>query len=245
MLAEAGFKDVTAHRRVLQRFISLPHFGRYIGRIPAPEGPSVLPTARQMHPRAEDVMDRLSRGAALVIIGGLLASCGGDSQPVAPSDTQSSVSSKVAATSAPLLAHMQFGIDEHGSPFPPPDQHDGSGHARDHVYPREVIIARGGQVAFHIDLVHQVAVYEPGVDPEDIVVGPSTLEDVDLGPFILPNFRINDPTNRIVLGPPQQLFDQDWTTPAGTFDQPGRYLVICTSVPHFVASNMWGWVMVK
>jgi len=190
-------------------------------------------------------MHRLARGMAPVLIGALLGSCSGDSQPAAPSDVQATASSKVGLASAPLLAHMQFGIEEHSSPFPPPDEHDGSGHARDHVYPREVIIAAGGQVSFHIDPLHQVAAYQPGTQPEDIVVGPSTLEDVDVGPFILPNFRINDPTNRIVLGPPQQLFDQDWTTPSGTFDQPGRYLIICTTVPHFVASKMYGWVTVK
>jgi plastocyanin len=180
-----------------------------------------------------------------LVIGALVASCDSGQQPTSPSDHYGSIAAKVDQASAPLLAHMQFGIDEHSSPFPPPDEHDGSGHARDHVYPREVVIARGGQVAFHIDPVHQVAVYEPGTEPGDIRVDPTTLEDVDLGPFVLPNFRINDPTNRIVLGPPQQLFDQDWTTPSGTFDQPGRYLVICTTTPHFLASKMYGWVTVK
>jgi hypothetical protein len=36
-----------------------------------------------------------------------------------------------------------------------------------------------------------------------------------------------------------------WTSPAGTFDQPGTYLVICAIVPHFVEAKMYAWVVVK
>jgi plastocyanin len=197
-------------------------------------------------------MKRLTKlyAAGAIVVTATLVSCeNGQLSPTEqlPANAWNGSLSNAASAQAsfPALAHMDFGIDEHGSPFPPPDQHDGSGHARDHVYPREVVIRVGGQVNFEIDLVHQVAIYEPGTLPGDIEVSPATLEDVDLGPFAIPNFRINDPNNRIVLGPPQQLFEQNWTTPAGTFDQPGRYLVICTTVPHFVASKMWGWVTVK
>jgi hypothetical protein len=180
----------------------------------------------------------------VVVAVATLTSCDRAEAPVSPLHPGSATHAASAPNGLPLLAHVQFGIDEHGSPFPPPDEHDASGHARDHIYPREVVIARGGSVAFHIDQVHQVAVYRPGTEPSDIRVDASTLEDVDLGPFTIPDFRINDPVNRIVLGPPQKLFDQDWTTPAGTFAQAGRYLVICTTVPHFVASKMWAWVRV-
>ena len=160
-------------------------------------------------------------GVALILVG---ASCDGGQRIVTPSASRSAPSAPSAQSAAafPLTAEMQFGIDEHGSPFPPPDEHDGSGHARDHLYPREVVIGRGGRVTFHIDAVHQGAVYQPGTEPTDIHVNPSTLEDVNLGPFTIPNFRINDPANRIVLGPPQRLFAQEWTTPAGVFAAPSR-----------------------
>jgi len=175
----------------------------------------------------------------------IAASCD-SSRPAAPSQrTIGPASADKAPAGISSTADVSFGIDEHGSPFPPPDEHDGSGHARDHVYPRETVLARNGSVTFHIDAVHQVAVYRPGTQPEDIRVDQTTLEDINLGPFTLPKFRINDPTNRIVLGPPQRLFEQTWTTPPGTFSQPGRYLVICTTLPHFVGSNMWAWVTVK
>jgi plastocyanin len=34
-------------------------------------------------------------------------------------------------------------------------------------------------------------------------------------------------------------------TSEGTFDKPGRYLVICTTDLHFIFAEMYGWVTVK
>ena len=31
----------------------------------------------------------------------------------------------------------------------------------------------------------------------------------------------------------------------GTFSVPGRYLVICNFLPHFVDNDMYGWVIVQ
>jgi hypothetical protein len=36
-----------------------------------------------------------------------------------------------------------------------------------------------------------------------------------------------------------------WTTPAGTFDTPGRHLLLCNFAPHFAEFGMYGWVEVK
>ena len=33
--------------------------------------------------------------------------------------------------------------------------------------------------------------------------------------------------------------------PAATFSAPGKYLVICTFLPHFVEFEMYGWVVVR
>ncbi len=173
-----------------------------------------------------------------------LTSCGRTEAPVSPLHPDGSAHA-AAAPGIPTEARVQFGIDAHGSPFDPADEHDGSGHARDHIYPREVVIARGGRVVFDVDEFHQVAVYARGTEPSDIRVDDTTLEDVNFGPFTIPDFRINDPTNRIARGPSQGLVPHVWTTPAGTFAEPGRYLVICTTTPHFVFANMWAWVTVK
>jgi hypothetical protein len=36
-----------------------------------------------------------------------------------------------------------------------------------------------------------------------------------------------------------------WTSPAGTFDEPGKYLIVCTVVPHFTLAKMYAWVVVR
>jgi|SRR5215213_6614877 len=154
-------------------------------------------------------------------------------------------SAALNTTALPLTATISFGLNDHSSPFPPQQGHDHSTNAADNLVPRTVVIGQGGSVTFEIDPVHQAAVYQPGILPGDIQVNASTLEDVDLGFIILPNFRINDPNGRLALAPAQALTDQSWTTPAGTFDQPGTYLVICTTLPHFAVNKMYGWVIVQ
>ena len=146
----------------------------------------------------------------------------------------------------PATAKIHFGQDV-GSPFPPQDGHDGSFHAADKMVPRTVTIAQGGSVIFDISAFHQVAIYAAGTQPGDITVDPSTLEDwnVPCPPFTIPDFRINDPSNRVALGPSAICDDAEWTTPGGTFDQPGRYLITCTTAPHFVEADMFGWVIVR
>lgn len=147
----------------------------------------------------------------------------------------------------PQSATVRFGLNEVGSPFPPPAGHDHSTHAKDHIVPRTVVIAQGGSVTFEIDEFHQPALYRPGTAPEDITVSDATLQDLSLPCVpggVLPKFVINDPNGRILLGPPHSCAEQTWTTPPGTFDHPGRYLVICTTLPHF-RNGMYGWVIVQ
>lgn len=153
----------------------------------------------------------------------------------------------VALGAPDATATVRFGLENVGSPFPPPAEHDRSTNAQDNLVPRTVVISQGGSVTFEIAPFHQVAIYEPGTTPNDIEISPATLEDlpVPFPPFVLPDFIINDPDSRVVLGPPLAFSHQTWTTPASTFDQPGRYLVICTVLPHFEDNNMYGWVIVK
>lgn len=168
--------------------------------------------------------------------------------PTEESQLDRSASLASAAQAAtPSTATIVFGANSHGSPFGPAEGHDASYNAKDNLIPRTVVIARGGSVTFEVGAMHQVAVYEPGTEPDDITVSPATLEDVVPAPgVVFPDFRINDPDSRIVLGPPQSFAPvQPWTTPAGTFDEPGRYLVICTTTPHFVSAKMYGWVIVR
>jgi hypothetical protein len=131
-------------------------------------------------------------------------------------------------------ATVQFGNPSVGSPFPPPEfEHDSSSNARDNLIPRTSVISAGGSVTFNVAGFHQPAVYEAGTTPDDI----------DVPPFPVPfNLFINDANNRLALGAP---VPGPWTPPAGTFDEPGRYLILCNITPHFAFFNMYGWVTVK
>jgi len=115
--------------------------------------------------------------------------------------------------------------------------HDQSGNGKFNLIPRTVTIAEGETVTYDIFVrfgIHQPAVYEAGTTPDDI--------DIE-GPFPF----VNDPEARLAIGPAVSAATgtATWTTPGGTFDQPGRYLVLCNFAPHFAGFNMYGWVEVK
>lgn len=152
--------------------------------------------------------------------------------------SESSELDALSKNSPPSSATVQFGRNDIGSPFPPPEMHDASTHAKDALQPRTVVISAGGEVTFQVAAFHKIAIYDDGTQPKDIDV---TL----LEPSGLPEFPpiINDPTNRIVRGdlsPPGPDVPFSWT-----FNEPGRYLVICEVLPHFSENDMYGWVIVK
>jgi hypothetical protein len=134
-------------------------------------------------------------------------------------------------------ATVRFGNDDVGSSFPPITGHDASGNGKFNLIPRTATIAEGGSVTYDILIrfgIHQPAVYEVGTTPDDIEIQ---------GPFPF----VNDPDGRLALGPAvtPATGTATWTTPAGTFDEPGRYLVLCNFTPHFAEFDMYGWVEVK
>jgi plastocyanin len=125
-----------------------------------------------------------------------------------------------------------------GSPFPPAE-HDRSFKAVDKIRPRTTVIAEGGTVTFNVGPVHQIAIYEAGTEPEDISLAPANLDPNPLfpGPPV-----INDPDGRLALGDPLSFpgYQLDYT-----FTEPGRYLVICTFLPHFTEAKMYAYIEVK
>lgn len=140
-----------------------------------------------------------------------------------------------------MEAVMDVGAKAVGNPNKPPTHP--SAHAKDRMRPGTVVISRGGTVTFRVGAVHQVAVYDEGVVPADVEVSPATLEDWPGPPFPIPDFVIDDGQDRIFLGPSLSFFGGHTTS--FTFEEPGRYLVICTVTPHFVENDMYGWVIVK
>ena len=168
----------------------------------------------------------------------VVLACG--DEPLEPTLDRIDPSANVhAGGGPPSHAVVQFGREKQGTDFFPPGSHDASFNAKDAIRPRTVVISAGGTVDFVITAAHFLALYEPGVAPADIDV--SLLEPPGT-PFPFPPL-INDPDRRIVRGPPLHFGPP--TTWSWTFDQPGKYLVICQVLPHFVDANMYAWVDVK
>jgi plastocyanin len=143
---------------------------------------------------------------------------------------------------------MQFGQVHAGSPFPPDSGHDRSGNAHDNLVPRTVVIGTGGTVTFMVPAnVHQIAIYEPGTEPEDIDTSDLTTLNAYAGcvgpPFVNAPLVIDvtDDAN-LEAHYPVPCFTEAQI--AHTFDAPGRYLVLCSFLPHFELS-MYGWVIVR
>ena len=81
----------------------------------------------------------------------------------------------VATASSGKTATVQFGQPNVGSDYPPAPPHDQSAHAKDNLVPRTVVIDKGGKVTFNTFGVHQIGIYAPGTEPEDIdTIGPGT-----------------------------------------------------------------------
>jgi plastocyanin len=183
-------------------------------------------------------MRTLIAAAALsLIVISLACSQGGSSSsnPTAPA------AGAASSASSALTATIEFGRDQLGSPFPPPSGHDASGHSRDSLFPAEVVIDKGGTVTFKMGIsgVHEVAIYKPGTQPGDInthLLDPAS-------PTCPPVPTINDPNNRVAIVS-DQLCEGGSPAPTWTFTTPGRYLVICTFLPHFEV-GMYGWVTVR
>ena len=160
------------------------------------------------------------------------------SAPASPAVPSAGLSAQSDGSNA---ATIEFGRDTLGSPFPPPSGHDQSGHSRDSLFPREVVIDKGGVVTFVMGVsgVHEVAIYKPGTTPDDINTQALSLP----APGCPPVPTINDSNNRIAIVS-DQVCEGGSAKPTWKFDQPGKYLVICTFLPHFQV-GMYGWVTVR
>jgi plastocyanin len=160
-----------------------------------------------------------------------------------PASTAPSAVLDLQPSALSLSASVDFGRDDLGSPFPPPSGHDQSGHSRDSLFPQEVVIDKGGTVTFVMGAsgVHEAAIYKPGTSPSDIRTVPPFLDPA--APGCPPVPTINDPNNRVTIVS-DQVCEGGAAAPSWTFDTPGKYLVICTFLPHFQA-RMYGWVTVR
>jgi hypothetical protein len=119
------------------------------------------------------------------------------------------------------------------------------------LLPHEVDIDEGGSVSFVISGAHLVLIYDDGHEPGDIN---TTLLIPGIPSFPPP--LIDDPNRRIYRGldprPIAYVAPEGTTTPVRVQDRvesvqfpvPGRYLVVCGVLPHFL-DEMIGYVNVK
>ncbi len=118
-------------------------------------------------------VDMRAQGVSLLLLLGLVvASCSqyasNSPTPLASGGSLTAVSGQGGGKS-PLAAVMQFGQANVGSDFPPTSGHDHSGNAVDNIVPRTVVIAVNGTVTFNVPPgVHQINIYKPGTQPEDV-----------------------------------------------------------------------------
>jgi plastocyanin len=147
---------------------------------------------------------------------------------------------------------MQFGQANVGTDFPPTSGHDHSANAVDNIVPRTVVIAVNGTVTFNVPPgVHQINIYKPATQPEDVdtsINNRTTLAAHAGCGAPLPPAVTGAP---IVIGSGGTNFEAAIAVPCltptqatYTFTQPGRYLVICAFLPHF-EGGMYAWVDVK
>ena len=183
------------------------------------------------------------RASALILFLLLAISCAQpSSSPTSPASTGGSAT---ANQSSPLSATIRFGNDTVGSNFSTPSGHDQSGHARDNLIPRTVVIDAGGTVTFEMGgPVHQVGIFADGTQVADIIRTGMTAKPGCPGPNYISG-AANPTTFIAVTGAPLcDTSTADVPSQSYTFQTPGKYLVICMFNPH-LNLGMYGWVVVR
>ena len=107
----------------------------------------------------------------------------------------------------------------------PPDRAVGqSAEATDALIPRTVAIKAGGAITYdNSGAPHRVGICEEGLTPDEIALPASGNVITD--------------TRCVVAGPGVDV--------TKTFTEPGKYLIICGFVPHFVEREQYGWAIVQ
>jgi len=107
------------------------------------------------------------------------------------------------------------------------------------LIPFDAKIKAGGTVNFIISGFHLVTVYGPGTQFEDIST--AILTPLPGAPMGFPP-AVDDPVNRVYRGLSPFGLPQD-RVEAVNFPNKGRYLAVCTFLPHFL-DHMFGFITV-
>lgn len=118
-----------------------------------------------------------------------------------------------------------------------------------HVLPRTIEIKAGGVVNFAVAGFHQIVVYQPGIEADDIVppvfVPPATnlFMNYNLGTAYYVGINPRN-ANAATPAAPATVFNGDNRLESVSFAQPGVYLVVCNVTPHFT-DGMYAYVKVS
>jgi plastocyanin len=118
--------------------------------------------------------------------------------------------------------------------------------ANHHVLPKTIEVKAGGVVNFAVAGFHQIVIYNPGTQIEDVIV-----------PAFPPNLFVNyqlatayyvginpDNANPATDPTPETRFNGENRIESVSFAEPGVYLVICNVTPH-LRDGMYAYVKVS
>jgi hypothetical protein len=117
--------------------------------------------------------------------------------------------------------------------------------ANHHVLPNLIEVKAGGVVNFAVAGFHQIIIYNPGVEFEDIVLP-------DFPPNLFVNYQLNtayyvgiNPDNANTATPPtpETRDNGENRIEPVSFTEPGVYLVICNVTPH-LRDRMFAYIKV-
>lgn len=132
---------------------------------------------------------------------------------------------------------------EFGDPNAPPTPGNSANH---NLLPNEVCITKDGSVNYTVNGFHKIAIYKVKKDTTraEVISNPGEFFDIDnladltlANGAVIPRIIIDDPHQRTFLdpvSPEQYVFANPADSVTVDFGRPGRYLVICTVLPHFL-----------
>jgi plastocyanin len=118
--------------------------------------------------------------------------------------------------------------------------------ANHHILPNTIEVKAGGVVNFVVAGFHQIVVYNPGTDIDDIVLP-------EFPPNLFVNYQLNtayyvglnpDNANSATPPAPANRFNGENRTESISFTEPGVYLVICNVTPH-LRDRMFAYIKVS
>jgi hypothetical protein len=195
--------------------------------------------------KRRDFVGKLGIGSAALLSGGALGK-GLGAAPAAVGQEGGHDHTQVTGTRASATVSFGQWLVPAGAPevsrFPNLNPRQANQHL---LIPYVARIKAGGSVNFIVAGFHHILVYAPGTQTTDINTTLTVPATNNPPPPANPLPRlINDPTNRVYRGlDPSTQPTQD-RVEVVSFKEPGKYLVICGVLPHFVNDNMHGFVTV-